>query len=233
MPDISLISSMLHLEPGVSMLGMNNSNYINEECGTGSGSFSHSIARTIQPHGHLHTFEYHSDRAELASKEFSVHGFGDLVTVDCRDVCIEGFGIVHKVSAGNSCYHKILIKAFLDLPCPWEAIPHLAITFDEFKIGRVCSFSPCIEQVQLTVDALSAHGYYDIEMYEVLLRSHEVKSLKLAAWTKKPILSRMRPDGTTEKNKKRTAELDEKDIIEQQEIVITKCSPEMRGHTSY
>lgn len=91
MPDIALVSAFLQLEPGVHML----------ECGTGSGSFSHSIARTIRPAGRLHSFEYHSDRAQQATKEFEMHGFGDIVSVECRDVCKEGFGITGKVSAGN------------------------------------------------------------------------------------------------------------------------------------
>ena len=34
--------------------------------GTGSGSMSHSLIRTIAPSGHLHTFEFHAERAEKA-----------------------------------------------------------------------------------------------------------------------------------------------------------------------
>lgn len=40
--------------------------------GTGSGSLSHSLIRTIFPSGHLHTFEFHLQRSEAARKEFQV-----------------------------------------------------------------------------------------------------------------------------------------------------------------
>lgn len=103
MPDIALVTTFLQLEPGVKMLGKKINDFkLIIECGTGSGSFSHSIVRTIQPSGKLFSFEYHSDRAQQATKEFSLHGFSDLVTVDCRDVCAEGFGIKNAVSAGNA-----------------------------------------------------------------------------------------------------------------------------------
>lgn len=90
MTDISFVSTMLNLEPGVKML----------ECGTGSGSFSHSAARTIMPTGHLYSFEYHEDRGTKASLEFNAHGL-DMITVECRDVCKVGFGLKSQVSAGT------------------------------------------------------------------------------------------------------------------------------------
>ena len=42
--------------------------------------------------------------------------------------------------------------------------------------GRLCSFSPCIEQVQRTCSQLEGCGFVDIEVVECLQRSYEVKS---------------------------------------------------------
>lgn len=49
--------------------------------GTGSGSLSHYFIRAVQPHGQLHTFDFHENRAELAREEFRTHGLKDSVTV--------------------------------------------------------------------------------------------------------------------------------------------------------
>ncbi|KAJ1941012.1 tRNA (adenine-N(1)-)-methyltransferase catalytic subunit trm61, partial [Kickxella alabastrina] len=68
LPDISFVSLHLDLKPGTVMI----------ESGTGSGSFSHSIARTIAPTGHLYTFEYHEIRAATARKEFLDHNLSHM-----------------------------------------------------------------------------------------------------------------------------------------------------------
>ena len=83
------------------------------ESGTGSGSLSHALARTVAPRGHLHTFDFHAERVEKARAEFAEHGLGDLVTASHRDVCRDGFGLENKVDA-----------VFLDLPHPWEVVNH-------------------------------------------------------------------------------------------------------------
>lgn len=54
------------------------------ESGTGSGSLSHSFLRAIKPSGHLHTFDFHEQRCDIAREEFKDHGLGDFVTVSAR-----------------------------------------------------------------------------------------------------------------------------------------------------
>lgn len=45
---------------------------------------------------------------------------------------------------------------------------------------RFCSFSPCIEQVQRTCEALERNGFVDLQTIECLLRVWSVQSEKLS-----------------------------------------------------
>lgn len=56
MPDIAFITSYLNISPGQRVI----------EAGTGSGSFSHSVARNIGLAGKLFSFEFHEERFKAA-----------------------------------------------------------------------------------------------------------------------------------------------------------------------
>lgn len=129
---------MLDLKPGVKMI----------EAGTGSGSFSHAIARTIAPGGQLYTFEFSKDRYEKAKVEFANHGLESVVGIQHRDVCKDGFDMENEVDA-----------VFLDLPAPWDALVAAKKAFKRRKAGRICCFSPCMEQVLKTCTALKELGF--------------------------------------------------------------------------
>uniref|UniRef100_A0A8D0B988 tRNA (adenine(58)-N(1))-methyltransferase catalytic subunit TRMT61A n=1 Tax=Salvator merianae TaxID=96440 RepID=A0A8D0B988_SALMN len=155
--DISLITMMLELKPGSIVC----------ESGTGSGSLSHAILRTIAPTGHLYTVEFHQQRAEKAIEEFKEHKVDHLVTVLNQDVCKNGFGVT-----------AIADAVFLDIPSPWEAIEHAKLAL-KGEGGRICSFSPCIEQVQRTCLALEEHSFTEINTLEILLRVYNVRTISL------------------------------------------------------
>ncbi|XP_057293653.1 tRNA (adenine(58)-N(1))-methyltransferase catalytic subunit TRMT61A-like isoform X2 [Hydractinia symbiolongicarpus] len=151
--DISLITLLLELKPGSVVV----------ESGTGSGSLSHAIVRCIKPNGHLYTFDFHQQRVEKAREEFKDHGFSGYVSCACADACKDGFGMEDGADA-----------VFLDLPAPWDAVPHAKRALKKSG-GRICSFSPCIEQVQRTCDVLQQHRFCEIKVMECLLRTINVQ----------------------------------------------------------
>lgn len=107
------------------------------ESGTGSGSLTTSLARAIAPSGHVHTFEYHAQRAEAAAKEFASNGLSSVITTQQRDIEALGFP---EALAGKA------DGVFLDLPGPYKVVPSAAASL---RIdGIFVSFSPCIEQVR-------------------------------------------------------------------------------------
>lgn len=103
-----------------------------------------------------------------ARKEFNDHGLGDIIQLEHRDVCKDGFGLKDAVNAGKLLMEVIKrmrwmiyisMLVFLDLPAPWEAVASAKETFIQHRTGKICCFSPCIEQVAKTVEALNSNGF--------------------------------------------------------------------------
>ncbi|KAI0278262.1 tRNA methyltransferase complex GCD14 subunit-domain-containing protein [Russula aff. rugulosa BPL654] len=136
--DIALITSWLYIRPGSVVV----------EAGTGSASFTHSIARTVGATGHVFSYEFHEARATKAAEEFARHGISDIVTLTHRNVCKNGFTVTDTADS-----------VFLDLPAPWDAIGHAKTALRKDRLTRICCFSPCIEQVLRTVSALNDAGF--------------------------------------------------------------------------
>jgi tRNA (adenine57-N1/adenine58-N1)-methyltransferase len=151
--DIATICCQLELKPGSIVL----------ESGTGSGSLTTSLARAIAPTGQVYTFEFHEQRALDAAAEFEQNGLGKLITVEQRN--IEELGFPEN-------FHNKADAVFLDLPGPWKAIPSVAKCLR--PDGVFCAFSPCIEQVQNSLEALNEHGFRAFQTVEILLREYEV-----------------------------------------------------------
>lgn len=186
--DISMILLQLDLKPGKVVV----------ESGTGSGSLSHSFIRTIAPTGHLHTFDFHAKRVEDATREFMEHKVDHLVTAKHADACADGFGLENVADA-----------VFLDLPHPWEAVGHAKKALKKNGVSRMCSFSPCIEQVQKTAEKMRSMGFNEIVTLECLLREFQVRKITIPVY--EPERETNNGEETVESKKRKLEESCEED----------------------
>ena len=183
-PDYSYILHRLRARPGTVMI----------EAGAGSGSFTHAAARAVyNGHPHMHaesssaqstptkrwgkvwSFEFHEQRAEKLQEEIKEHGLDGIVELTYRDVCQGGF--VPNVTSESELKADAI---FLDLPAPWVALRHLTRASPSSPLSpttavHLCTFSPCIEQVQRTVTTLRTLGWTEIEMVEIAAHRIEVR----------------------------------------------------------
>jgi tRNA (adenine57-N1/adenine58-N1)-methyltransferase len=185
-PDYSYVLHRIRARPGIQII----------EAGSGSGSFTHASARAVyngypktwqDRRGKVWSFEFNHDRFLKIREEVADHCLKGIVQVTHRDVYNDGF-LVDDQSPGAE-------SVFLDVPAPWQALPHLSRrrptssilascgleplkeTSTEWKSPlradravHICTFSPCIEQVTKTVDTMRRLGWMDIEMVEVAQR---------------------------------------------------------------
>lgn len=177
--DYSYILHRLRARPGVQII----------EAGAGSGSFTHAAARAVfgqdaaraRPSEHqvagsgrVWSFEFHDQRVEKLRQEVADHVLADVVTVTHRDVYEEGF-VLEDISKGPVKANAV----FLDLPAPWLALRHLdrgpASPLDPSTAIHLCTFSPCVEQVQKTVATLRQMGWLEIEAVELSAKRIEVR----------------------------------------------------------
>ncbi len=91
----------------------------------------------------------------------------DVAVVTHRDACEQGFELAPALRAGTA------DAVMLDLPSPELAVAHATRVLRAG--GMLCSFSPCIEQVQRTCDRLRAAGYVEVYTVECLQRPFYVQ----------------------------------------------------------
>ncbi|CAL5325703.1 unnamed protein product [Camellia sinensis] len=206
--DISFVIMYLEIVPGCLVL----------ESGTGSGSLTTSLARAVAPTGHVYTFDFHEQRAVSAREDFERTGLSSLVTVGVRDIQGEGFPDDFCGKADS---------VFLDLPQPWLAIPSAGKMLKQD--GILCSFSPCIEQVQRSCETLRAN-FTDVRTFEVLLRMYEVREGKM----ENSQADESVPIGSHRcKRRQRSSEGGNGMEISSSPTVMARPSSEARGHTGY
>ena len=130
------------------------------EAGTGTGALTMSLAFYVQPKGKIHSYEIREEFTAIAQKNLKRAGLIDYVELKNKDI-----------TAGID--ETDVDSVILDLAVPWLVVPH---AYNALKpCGTIVSFSPTIDQVVKTVEALRENGFVDIETIECLMRGMQVE----------------------------------------------------------
>jgi len=143
--DMGLILSFTGIGPGWRVV----------EGGTGTGALTAFLAYHVRPEGRIYTYEVRPEFLKVAEENIARLGLSDFVEFKLADIT-EGID------------ERGVDAVILDIASPWEAVPH---AYEALRpSGSFASFSPTIDQVVKTVEALRAHGFVAIEVVECLLR---------------------------------------------------------------
>jgi tRNA (adenine57-N1/adenine58-N1)-methyltransferase len=147
--DIGPILMLADIEPGSRVF----------ESGVGSGALSMGMLRAGAD---ITGYELREDFASRAAK--NVAGFLGPDALERYDV--------HIRSSYDGIDHDGFDRAVLDLPEPWQVVPHLARATRPGAI--VVSYSPSITQVVKTREALDRAGFAEASTIEVLNRGWHI-----------------------------------------------------------
>jgi len=130
------------------------------EAGTGTGALTSALAHYVKPTGRVYTYELRPEFRERAIKNLERAKVSDYVESKNKDVT-EGID------------EKDVDAVILDMATPWLVVPH---AYTALKgSGVLVSFSPTIDQIVKTVEALRENGFVGIETVETLMRFMQVE----------------------------------------------------------
>jgi tRNA (adenine57-N1/adenine58-N1)-methyltransferase len=148
--DIALIVMFSGIGPGSRVV----------EAGTGTGALTSALAFYVKPTGRVYSYEIREDFVETALKNLKKAGVSEYVDLRNKDIT-EGID------------EREVDAVVLDLATPWLVVPH---AYSALKgSGTLISFSPTIDQVVKTVEALKENGFVDIDTVECLMRRMQVE----------------------------------------------------------
>ena len=130
------------------------------EAGTGTGALTTALAHYIKPDGKIYSYEIREEFQKTAEKNLRRAGLIDFVELKNKDVT---------VGIDESDVDSVI----LDLAVPWLVIPHAHTALK--PCGTVVSFSPTIDQVVKTVEAMKENSFVDVETVECLMRGMQVE----------------------------------------------------------
>jgi len=148
--DVALIVMFSGIGPGSHVV----------EAGTGTGALTSALAHYVKPNGHVYSYEIRPEFIETAQKNLQRANLLDYVELKNKDVTM---GIDETDTDA----------VILDLATPWLVIPN---AYRALKgSGTLVSFSPTIDQVVKTAEALEEKGFVDVETIECIMRGMQVE----------------------------------------------------------
>ena len=130
------------------------------ESGTGTGSLTTALAHYVGSTGKVYTYELRSEFQKNAAKNLERSKLIDHVEMKSGDVTL---GIEE----------RDVDAVILDLAVPWLVVPHAHEALR--PSGILVSFSPTIDQVVKTTEALKENGFVFIETIECMMRAMQVE----------------------------------------------------------
>ena len=148
--DIALIVMFSGIGPGSRVV----------EAGTGTGALTTALAHYVKPDGKVYSYEIRDEFLKTAEKNLKRAGLIDFVELKNKDVT-------------TGINESDIDSVILDLATPWLVVSH---AYDALKsCGTLVSFSPTIDQVVKTVEALNENGFVDMETVECLMRGMQIE----------------------------------------------------------
>lgn len=148
--DVALIVMFSGIGPGSRVV----------EAGTGTGALTTALAHYVRPTGRIYSYEIREEFQKTAEKNLRRAGLIDLVELKSGDITV---GIEE----------NDIDAVVLDLAVPWLVVPHARNSLK--PSGTVVSFSPTIDQVVKTVEALKEDGFVSTETIECLMRGMQIE----------------------------------------------------------
>lgn len=148
--DIALIVMASGIGPGSHVV----------EAGTGAGALTTALAFYVKPEGRVYSYDIRLEFQQLALRNLQRAHVEKYVELRNLDVTL---GICE----------RNVDSVILDLATPWLVIPH---AYTALKgSGTLVSFSPTIDQVVKTVEALGENEFVYIDTFECMMRGMQVK----------------------------------------------------------
>ena len=136
------------------------------EIGTGSGALTAVFAQAVAPTGRVYSYEREERFLETARRNLETLGLLDVVELKLKD-------------AEEGVDERDVDAAFIDSREPWRCFPAV---YEALQGGASLGLLvPTTNQVSQALQALTAAGFVDLEVLEILLRFY------------KPVPERLRP----------------------------------------